>query len=61
MPGRVQQREHRLLTARPGRGGQRQHRLLGKDRDAARAFLRIGVEKSVPVVDTPQPPQRAAR
>ena len=59
MPGRVQQREHRLLPARPGRGGQRQHRLLGKDRDAARAFLRVGVEKSVPVVDTPQPPQRA--
>ena len=50
VPRRVQQRQHRA--------GQLQHRLLGKNRDAARFFQRVGVQKGVPVVHPAQPPQR---
>ena len=34
-------------------------RLLGKDRDAALTLLRVGVEKSVRMVDAAQTPKRA--
>ena len=48
---RVKQRE--LLIAR------KQHCLLGKDRDAALALERVGVEEGVAVVDAAELPQCA--
>ena len=49
--GGVQQGQGGFLGV--GGGGQGQHRLLGKNGDAARAFLRVGVEKSVLVIHAP--------
>ena len=51
MARRIEQRE--LLVAR------KQHRLLGKDRDAALAFERVGIEEGFAVVDAAEPPQCA--
>ena len=51
MARRVKQRE--LLIAR------KQHCLLGKDRDAALALERVGVEEGVAVVDAAELPQCA--
>ena len=50
--GRIQQRQLGLVGA--VRGGQRQHGLLGKDRDAPRPLLAVGIKKGVPVVHAPQ-------
>ena len=41
--------EQRQRAARQGQDG-----LLGKDRDAAAALLRVGIEKRIPVVDAPE-------
>ena len=49
--GGVQQGQGGFLGG--GGSGQGQHRLLGKYRDAARAFLRVGVQKGVLVVHAP--------
>ena len=46
MAGGIEQRQR---AAR-----QRQDGLLGKDRDAAAALLRVGIEKRIPVVDAPE-------
>ena len=50
VPRCVQQRQHRA--------GQLQHRLLSKNRDAARFFQRVRVQKGVLMVHPAQPPQR---
>ena len=57
MPRRVQQRQLGLLGSIGRR--QRQHGLLGKNRDAPRTLLRVGVQKGVAVVHPAQLAQRA--
>lgn len=46
MAGGIEQHQR---AARQGQDG-----LLGKDRDAAAALLRVGIEKRIPVVDAPE-------
>ena len=51
MSRRIEQRELALAHG--------EHGLLCKDRDAALALERIGIEKSVAMVHAPELPQRA--